>query len=306
MKNLPKTVDEISVAPAAELLSQNLKLTQVNIDHFSSKVEQFSQCPFYSGATWWSARFAEVANHLETSSIFQWIPLSMTFRALDIGAGGGRWSLSLVNTVGAITAIEPSDAFESLSERLSGFKNVRCVHQSFEEFRDEEPYDLAIISGVLMYILEPDHLKSFLAKVVEMLKDSGYLVLREPIVARGERVKLGRVYKKSWSRSELEKYKYLEIVRPKTSYVSLCEGLGLRKVAQFASHAPVIKDPMLGIRILRDLYDRLNERFVSMDNIRYLRIAHRLLRKPYLWLGMLLNKQTMTIMIFQKRTVAGR
>jgi len=206
-----------------------------------------------------------------------------------------------VNTVGAITAIEPSDAFEALRKRLSVFKNVRCVHQSFEEFLDKERYDLAIISGVLMYILEPDHLKSFLAKAVEMLKSPGYLVLREPVVARGEKVKLGQVYKKSWSRSEIENCKYIDIVRPITSYVSICGSLGLRKVAQFASHAPVIKDPILGVRVLRDLQDRANERFVSMDNISCLRIAHRLLRKPYLWLGMLLNKQTMTIMIFQKR-----
>lgn len=52
--------------------------------------------------------------------------------------------------------------------------------------------------------------------------------------------------------------------------------------------------------------DRANERFVSMDNITLLKVAHGLLRKPYLWLGMLLNKPMMTIMIFQKRGAANR
>jgi len=300
MKKLIETADESARAAHTESISHSLKARKINIDHFSSKIKQFGQCRFYSGARWESAQFAEVASHLETQAIFEWIPLSKSFRVLDIGAGGGRWSLALANTVESITAIEPSDAFETLRERLSGFKNARCVKEPFEEFLDDKPYDLIIISGVLMYILEPHHLKKFLSKVAGMLKDSGYLVLREPVVARGERIKMGQVYKKSWSQAELDKCNYLEIIRPKISYTSICRSLGLQTVALFASHAPIIKESKFRLKFIRNLHDRANERFVCMGNIRYLIIAHRLLRKPYLWLGMLSNKQTMTILIFRK------
>jgi cyclopropane fatty-acyl-phospholipid synthase-like methyltransferase len=300
MKKLIEAADESVRAAHTESISHSLKARQINIDHFSSKIERFSQCRFYSGATWESAQFAEVASHLEIQAIFEWIPLSKSCRVLDIGAGGGRWSLALVNTVESITAIEPSDAFETLRERLSSFKNARCVKQPFEEFLDDKPYDLIIISGVLMYILEPNHLKKFLSKVAGMLKDSGYLVLREPVVARGERIKMDQVYKKSWSQAELDKCRYLEIIRPKILYASICRSLGLQTVALFASHAPIIKESIFRLKFIRNLHDRVNERFVCMGNIKYLIIAHRLLRKPYLWLGMLSNKQTMTILIFRK------
>jgi SAM-dependent methyltransferase len=277
-----------------------LGVGRIVIDYFSSKLSSFNRTRFYSG-TPAPNEFDEIINNLETAVVSESIPLDKTFRVLDIGAGGGRWSLALVDKVKAITAIEPSEAFEVLSARLAPFKNTRCLHQSFEEFWDESAYDLIIISGVLMYIFNPDHLKKFLSKATGLLKTSGYLVLREPVVGRGLLLRVDNEHKRRATVEEIRKCRYLEIIRQKSYYTAICRDLNLCEVSAFASHIPIFKSNIFRSNLLWNLQLKLQRRFFRPVNFRYIKAWNKILRRPSFWLIQLLNKQCIALFIFRSR-----
>jgi SAM-dependent methyltransferase len=74
----------------------------------------------------------------------------------DIGSGTGR-IVDMLLAAGAerVTAIEPSRAFEVLSQRFAGDARVHCWQMSGDAIAELGPFDLAVSFGVLHHIPDP-------------------------------------------------------------------------------------------------------------------------------------------------------
>lgn len=74
----------------------------------------------------------------------------------DVGSGTGRIvAMLLAADAAKVTAIEPSRAFEVLSERFAGDRRVVCHQVPGEEVSRFGPFDLVVTFGVLHHIPDP-------------------------------------------------------------------------------------------------------------------------------------------------------
>jgi ubiquinone/menaquinone biosynthesis C-methylase UbiE len=95
--------------------------------------------------------------------------------AADFGCGTGRWTKYLHNKVGAIAAIDPSEAILSAAHLLKGAGNVYLYKASIDNlpFPDNN-FDFGFSLGVLHHI--PDTAKAMEA-CVQKIKPGGYFLV---------------------------------------------------------------------------------------------------------------------------------
>lgn len=91
---------------------------------------------------------------------------------LDVGCGTGRWTKIIANKVGAIDAVDPSQAIFAADKFLKEFPNVRLTKATSEAlpFADNT-YDMVMSIGVLHHI--PDTQKAMM-DCVSKVKRNGY------------------------------------------------------------------------------------------------------------------------------------
>lgn len=95
---------------------------------------------------------------------------------LDVGAGPGRFTVSLAPHVAAVTAVDPSGAMLDICRRRArreGLGNVVCVHGRWEEV-DVGPADVAFSSYVLPLIADAPR---FLTKLDAAAGERAFLYL---------------------------------------------------------------------------------------------------------------------------------
>ena len=104
---------------------------------------------------------------------------------LDVGCGTGRWTKYLVDKVGFVEAVDPSDAIYSADFMLKDCKNIRLSKASIESlpFQDDA-FDFVMSIGVLHHI--PDT-ASAMRKCVKKAKIGGhfYVYLYYDVSQRG-------------------------------------------------------------------------------------------------------------------------
>ena len=95
--------------------------------------------------------------------------------AADFGCGTGRWAKYIHEKVGAVAAIDPSEAIYSAAELLNGVDNVQLFRASIDAlpFKDGE-FDFGFSLGVLHHI--PDTGKALKA-CVEKIKPGGHFLV---------------------------------------------------------------------------------------------------------------------------------
>lgn len=95
--------------------------------------------------------------------------------AADFGCGTGRWTKYIQDKVGAVAAIDPSDAILVASELLKGKDNVHLYRASIDNlpFADDS-FDLGFSLGVLHHI--PDTQKAMNA-CVRKIKPGGHFLV---------------------------------------------------------------------------------------------------------------------------------
>jgi SAM-dependent methyltransferase len=113
------------------------------------------------GAQW--IRFTDNSGYYGSLALFEDIaaplltPADVAGRQVaDVGSGTGR-IVAMVLAAGAerVTALEPSQAFEVLSERFAGEPRVDCRQLPGEGIASLGPFDLVVSFGVLHHIPEP-------------------------------------------------------------------------------------------------------------------------------------------------------
>jgi SAM-dependent methyltransferase len=276
-------------------------MARLKTDHlWSSRFSAFERSIHESGGSY-PPQLSELISKIEISSILDIVNIDRNYKMLDIGAGGGRWTIELAERVSSVTALEPSDLFELLRARTSKYKNVKCQKQAFEDFILEERFDLVICSGVLVCLKDQELADNLLIKAIMALQKGGYFILREP-VARRTKYLLNWVYTDDsfYFEKEFENCEYWEIIRPEHHYVRLCEREGAARLASFPSHAPFfyhinLRDPNITAQMRHILSRQFTLR--SFNNIK---LYNRLFRWPYGFLRYMLNLRTMKIMIFRR------
>ncbi|HUR65427.1 MAG TPA: class I SAM-dependent methyltransferase [Chitinophagaceae bacterium] len=95
--------------------------------------------------------------------------------AADFGCGTGRWSKYFHTKVGAVVAIDPSDAVLAAAQLLEGVENVHLYKASIDKLPFADDYfDIGFSLGVLHHI--PDTEKA-LAACVKKIKPGGHFLV---------------------------------------------------------------------------------------------------------------------------------
>ena len=127
-------------------------------------------------------------DRLEKAHVARVVSLSKDMRALELGAGAGRFGLWLAERVGEVTLVDAVGAqLEVAREHATarGLSNVKTTVSSAEDYVPEAgAYDLVLISGLLCH-LEDDALDALVDRVADALAPGGRLVLKEPITSDG-------------------------------------------------------------------------------------------------------------------------
>lgn len=248
-----------------------------------------------------SPEFLQMISELEIASVLASIPISPKFHVLDIGAGGGRWSLAFLGRVTSVTALEPSPLYKILAKRLIPHHNVRVFNQSLEEFKTDKSYDLIVIYGTLMYLIENNHVNFFLQKAASLVKDGGFLVL-------GEAISKSTKYMVDWQyvqvRQDLETQfkncRYWEIIRNEQFYISTCKKHGLKLRTSFLSHTPFFYHLPIKNKNIQEKWRKFLINCLSVGNISHVKIYNKMFRKISEILLKSFDKRYMKIFIFQK------
>lgn len=111
-------------------------------------------------------------------SYFDIVPphiLNANIKAIDFGCGSGRWTLYIHNKVGAIAAVDPSDAIYSASKVLENVPNAFLYQASIDNLPFPDNYfDFGFSLGVLHHI--PDTKKA-MKDCVAKIKPGGYFLV---------------------------------------------------------------------------------------------------------------------------------
>lgn len=269
------------------------------IDFWSSKSETFESNLYSSGSSIYPSEFAEVISKIETCSVTEIVSPCKHHKVLDVGAGGGRWTLAFADITHSVVAMEPSRIYRFLKERCAKFRNVTCLNQSFEEFVPDTLFDLVIISGILTYIEDEEEVKKFVQKATRLVEKQGYLILRE-LVAKRTRYNFDWTFTDKIDHQMLENSEYWEVIRKENYYVKLCTALGMKKVVSFPSHVPFFFDFNLPSKTATNYIRNLAESVICMPNFKYIYYYNKFFRKPYGFFRYLMNLRSMKILIFQR------
>lgn len=212
---------------------------------YSSRLKSFELSQHEHQGSDYQPDVIELISRLEIESVLEMLYIEPHFNVLDIGAGGGRWTLALADKVASVTAVEPSALYDLLRSRTKGFGNVNCICRAFEDFELTQQYDLVIIYGTLMYVPTDQHAQAFTSKAAKGVSDGGYLVLGEAIARRHKYTTDWQQTPKELFESILPNCHYWVVLRPEKFYSDVCKTNHLSLISKFESHAPLFGNSRL-------------------------------------------------------------
>ena len=117
----------------------------------------------------------------ERQVLDQYIRPAASDRVLDLGAGHCAWAAYLSGRVAHVDCVEFSREMAAigqqyLAENKVGNVTVHCMPA--QEYQARDPYDIILISGLLIY-LNPADFKRLLANLDSLLARGGRIILRD-------------------------------------------------------------------------------------------------------------------------------
>ena len=129
---------------------------------------------------------ARARDRHEKDLILPMLELTAASRVLDMGCGIGRWADALSQEVAFYCGTDFSPSLiEIARSRFAQSGNIQfqvmpCQDVSLDALGQSEKFDIAISAGLLIY-LNDVHLKSYFHGLIDCLKHTGLLYLREPV-----------------------------------------------------------------------------------------------------------------------------
>jgi 2-polyprenyl-3-methyl-5-hydroxy-6-metoxy-1,4-benzoquinol methylase len=157
----------------------------------------------------------------EKERILPLLKLDLEKSVLDIGCGIGRWADTLKQMVGYYHGTDFAKGLIDIAQqRFAGqanieFQNLKAQDSKASLLNYSKPFDLIIISGLLIY-LNDDDCEQVFANIAECAAANCQVYIREPI-AVAERLTLNKIY------SEELSSEYSAIYRTKDELMSLLE-----------------------------------------------------------------------------------
>ena len=135
------------------------------------------------GPAFWDSRAKRFASRMSVATVtgdpfYRRLRRATNRRStvLDVGAGPGRFTLSLAPHVASVTAVDPSGGMLDICRRQArtlGLANVTCVHRRWED-TDMAPADVAFSSYVVTLVADASR---FLRKLDEAATREAFLYL---------------------------------------------------------------------------------------------------------------------------------
>lgn len=266
-----------------------------SVSIWEQRWRQFKKSSYSSGSAV-PAAIAETYHIYEDYLMNRSLNFTRSMKVLDIGAGSGRWTLTLAPKVAKVVAIEPTSTYYLLKKNTACFSNVFCHKKSFGEFICSEIFDLVIISGVLTYIHDDLECNEFLSKALKMVSPEGHLFLREPV---GRKVKCNS-FNRAKANGNMRELNYLEISRPKEYYHDICQSNGFGLIKSVPVHATVLYKSNLPVinTILRNLMSKM----VNRRHLTSWYLYNACFSKPEAFIRLVCNIPKIHIMIYKNIT----
>ncbi len=122
------------------------------------------------------------AHELNRQHIFRFLPPGHFDRVLGLGSAWGDEFLPILDRIGDLTIVDPSDAFVSTRVGSTPVSYVKPVPSGKLPF-DDGSFDLATCFGVLHHI---PNVSTVIAELGRVMKPGGVVAIREPMVSMGD------------------------------------------------------------------------------------------------------------------------
>jgi SAM-dependent methyltransferase len=236
---------------------------------------------------------------VEAATVRELVDFGPIESLLDIGAGGGRWTKEFSRSVDSVVSIEPSDIFQILTENVRDIPNVQCNKISFEQLSEDRCYDMIVVSGVLLQVVEDVDVDFFISKIGRILNPGGIVFLRDFVASRGKTMIDWKLYP-SVTRPIPSKCRYWERLRPQSYYENLFQKNGLNIEFCVPSHAPFFQYLPSYLRVAQPYIGKLLQSIFSKDNLSFVLIYNRLVRRVYAKLQDTFSVRACRLFIFRK------
>lgn len=113
-------------------------------------------------------------------------------KILDIGCGIGRWASVFKGKINGYLGLDFSEELLQIAKSMYAdspeihFQKMSATEINPEKFLIQKPFDLIIISGLLIYLNDSD-IKRLIKIVIKLSKEGTIIYLREPISLLTER-----------------------------------------------------------------------------------------------------------------------
>ena len=122
------------------------------------------------------------AHELNRQHIFRFLPAGRFERVLGLGSAWGDEFLPILDRIGDLTIVDPSDSFVSDRVGTTPVCYVKPLPSGKLPF-DDASFDLATCFGVLHHI---PNVSTVVAELGRVIKPGGRIAIREPMVSMGD------------------------------------------------------------------------------------------------------------------------
>lgn len=187
---------------------------------------------------------------LETEKVFRWLGDVQGRRILDLGAGVGQWAFRFVERDARhVTAVEYSAPLVEIGRAEAAVRettNLDFVCSPAEKFIAQEPYDVAFISGLFVYMTDQ--------QADELLRNLPRACGSDTVVLLRDGTGLEKRHEIDDRPSEHLQTLYSATYRTREEYIRLFDAAGFELIGDenmFDEGCPLNKYPETRLRIYR-------------------------------------------------------
>ncbi|MFZ1362809.1 MAG: methyltransferase domain-containing protein [Candidatus Nanopelagicales bacterium] len=233
-----------------------MSIDQTRVKKFwDSRAEKYQELPFESVANLeQDPENLRLKIELETEAIAKYTGDVVGKTILDLGAGVGQWSFRFIeNGANRVTAVEYSEGLAEIGRveaEKRGVNSIEFFVSPAEQFVTDEQFDLVFISGLFVYLNDPQ--AQVLAEgLASFCSDNSKLVVRDGTGVPNR-------HEINQAHSEHLDSEYSAVYRTRDEYIDLMTSNGFKLVKDenvFYEGCPLNKYPETRLRVYEFVLD---------------------------------------------------